>query len=85
MMDAAVIGIPDERSGEVPLGFVVPKSDDNENLREELRLFVEAKVSKFKYLKGGIRIVKSIPKSPSGKILRKILKEEFKKEAEENK
>lgn len=75
--DAAVIGIPHEITGEVPRAYVVPKQPGNFNI-DELDRFVADKVAPYKKLKGGIEIVSSIPKNASGKILRRIIKSEYK-------
>lgn len=48
--------------------------------REEVAKWVEERVAHYKKLRGGVLFVDSIPKSPAGKILRKILREEAKKE-----
>lgn len=72
--DAGVIGIPDERAGELPLAFVVKQP--GANLTEsEVKNFVAKNVSNSKWLRGGVRFVEEIPKNPSGKILRRMLKE----------
>ena len=71
--DCAVVGMPDRRAGEIPKAFVVRKS--NEVLEKELISFVASKVSEYKHLKGGVMFVDFIPKSPSGKILRRLLKD----------
>ncbi|KRT86146.1 AMP-binding protein, partial [Oryctes borbonicus] len=71
--DAGVIGIPNEDCGEIPLAFVVKQSSANlceAEVHEHLARFV----SKNKYLYGGVRFVDEIPRTPSGKILRKELK-----------
>ncbi|XP_068894968.1 luciferin 4-monooxygenase-like isoform X1 [Tenebrio molitor] len=68
--DAAVVGKPDERDGEVPTAFVVKRQDVTE---EELIYYVKARISVQKQLRGGVRFVQAIPKSVSGKILRKNL------------
>ncbi|KAK4703755.1 4-coumarate--CoA ligase, partial [Phenoliferia sp. Uapishka_3] len=47
-----------------------------------VRAFVDGRVAAHKKLRGGVRIVDTIPKSPSGKLLRKILREEAKAEAQ---
>lgn len=75
MEDCAVIGIPDAYSGEKPLGFVVLKSEtaDRETAREDIRQYVKDKKSRPKWLKN-VQIVDQIPKSASGKILRRVLK-----------
>lgn len=48
--------------------------------REEVAKWVEGQVAHYKKLRGGVLFVDAIPKSPSGKILRKILRDEAKKE-----
>lgn len=74
--DCAVIGIPHKTLGEVPRAYVVPKAKTKVNC-EYLEKFVNSKVAEYKRLQGGIIIVDNIPKTPSGKILRKQLKEEY--------
>ncbi|CAB0040169.1 unnamed protein product [Trichogramma brassicae] len=71
--EAGVVGIPDDRSGEVPMAFVVLK-EKGATKAEEIQDFVKGKVSEFKELRGGVRFVDSLLKNPSGKILRKKLK-----------
>ncbi|XP_077977727.1 uncharacterized protein LOC144433294 [Glandiceps talaboti] len=73
IQDAGVIGIQDEEAGEIPKAFVVTKSKKLST--EEIYKFVEGKVAPFKKLRGGVEIVDEIPKSQSGKILRKLLKD----------
>lgn len=48
--------------------------------REEVAKWVEGKVAHYKKLRGGVLFVDAIPKSPAGKILRKVLREEAKRE-----
>lgn len=71
--DAGVIGIPDERCGELPKAFVVLRSNCKIS-EKELQEYVAMKVVSFKHLRGGICFVDSIPKTQSGKILRRNLK-----------
>ena len=67
--DAAVIPIPDEEAGEIPKAFVVLKSPiDAEAIME----FVAGHVAPYKRVRR-VEVVDSIPKSPSGKILRRFL------------
>lgn len=75
--DAAVIGIPHDRSGEVPKAFIVPR--EPKLTEDDVKEFVEQKVSEHKHLAGGVQFVTSIPKTASGKILRRNLKEMYSK------
>lgn len=85
IVDAAVIGVPskNERDGEWPRAYVVrrPGSASAAKLTEEdVRNFIEPKLASYKKLTGGVRFVDTIPKNASGKILKRILREEAKKE-----
>ncbi|XP_065167084.1 uncharacterized protein [Atheta coriaria] len=73
ILDAAVIGKPDDVAGEVPLAFVVPRSEGV--TEQEIIKFVKDNAAAYKSLRGGVRFLKSIPKSVSGKILRRELRE----------
>jgi 4-coumarate--CoA ligase len=74
--DAAVIGIPDEYSGELPKAFIVLKQgiSGSKSLVEEIQKWVEERKVKYKWLRGGIEFLETIPKTASGKILRKDLR-----------
>ena len=71
--DAAVIGIPNERHGEAPKAFVVKK--DPTVTEDEIVDYVAGKVAKHKHLVGGVEFIDAVPKSPSGKILRRMLRQ----------
>jgi acyl-CoA synthetase (AMP-forming)/AMP-acid ligase II len=71
--DAAVIASPDEEAGEVPKAFVVP-APGAEVDREEVMEFVAARVASYKQLRR-LELTDEIPKSPSGKVLRRVLVE----------
>ncbi|KAF8426406.1 hypothetical protein EV426DRAFT_28638 [Tirmania nivea] len=76
--DCAVLGVfMPELETEVPRAFVVLGKvvQRGKEIEEELLKYVEGKVAKYKWIRGGIRFVESIPKSQSGKILRRELKE----------
>ncbi|KAJ8962649.1 hypothetical protein NQ318_001042 [Aromia moschata] len=75
--DVGVVGLPDELAGELPLAFVV-KRDGAEVSEQELQEFVARVVSPQKRLRGGVVFVSEIPKNPSGKILRRVLRERLK-------
>lgn len=85
VVDAAVVGIPDEYSGELPMAFVVIQPelalmvDKNPDLAATLRADIFKHVadvkSKHKWLTGGIQFIAAIPRNGSGKILRRLLRE----------
>jgi acyl-CoA synthetase (AMP-forming)/AMP-acid ligase II len=70
--DCAVIGVADEEAGELPKAFVVPAGDDLDT--DALAAFVAEQVAPHKRVRA-IELVAEIPKSPSGKILRRLLRE----------
>ncbi|XP_076450050.1 uncharacterized protein LOC143286390 isoform X2 [Babylonia areolata] len=72
--DVAVVGIADQEAGELPTAFVVPKAGATV-CQEDVIHFLHSKVAPHKRLRGGVRVVDSIPKNPSGKILRRVLRE----------
>ncbi|MDH3470230.1 MAG: 4-coumarate--CoA ligase family protein [Acidimicrobiia bacterium] len=71
--DAAVIPSPDDEAGEVPKGFVVLKQDTSASA-DEIMDWVAGEVAPHKKIRL-LEIVDEIPKSASGKILRRILVE----------
>jgi 4-coumarate--CoA ligase len=70
--DAAVIGEPDDEAGEIPIGFVVLKDGCNES-EADIMVFVAGEVAHFKQLRR-VTFIDAVPKSPSGKILRRMLR-----------
>ncbi|HEX9547197.1 MAG TPA: hypothetical protein VF942_07655, partial [Acidimicrobiales bacterium] len=70
--DVAVIASPDPDAGEVPMAFVVLKSPASE---DELMRYVADRVAPYKKVRR-IQLADEIPKSPSGKILRRVLVEQ---------
>ncbi|EAU39152.1 conserved hypothetical protein [Aspergillus terreus NIH2624] len=80
--DAAVIGIPvddDER----PRAYIVLKPGQSATA-EDIVEFVSGKVSPIKRITGGVVFLEAIPKNPSGKILRKVLRDRAKEETQKN-
>ncbi|KAF5689291.1 phenylacetyl ligase [Fusarium circinatum] len=76
--DCAVIQIPDARAGEVPKAFVVKAnhgSQSDEELVKDIQRYVEEHKARYKWLKGGVEFIDAIPKSPTGKILRRKLRD----------
>ncbi|EXJ93282.1 4-coumarate-CoA ligase [Capronia coronata CBS 617.96] len=76
--DAAVIGMPTEDGDEQPRAFILRQvGPDGEALTaDEVAKFVEGKVVRYKRLTGGVEFVDAIPKNPSGKILRRKLRDQ---------
>ncbi|MBI5362281.1 MAG: AMP-binding protein [Planctomycetes bacterium] len=71
VLDAAVIPVPDDEAGEVPKAFVVRRAPVD---AADLLAFVAERVAPYKRV-AVVEFVDAIPKSPSGKILRRVLVE----------
>uniref|UniRef100_A0A3Q3WDQ3 Propionate--CoA ligase n=1 Tax=Mola mola TaxID=94237 RepID=A0A3Q3WDQ3_MOLML len=74
--ETAVIGIPHDIKGEVPFAFVVLKegaADDAPAVRQQLRELVATKIAKYA-IPEHFLVVKRLPKTRSGKIMRRILR-----------
>jgi len=86
--DCAVIGIPDDYSGDIPLAFVTLNAESAkkvagnqavaDKVKESIKKHVADHKVRYKHLDGGVEFVDSIPKNPSGKLLRRILREQAK-------
>lgn len=72
--DAAVIGIPDDEAGELPKAFVALKAGENASA-EDIQRFVSDQVATYKQIRI-LEFVDEIPKSASGKILRRMLRDQ---------
>uniref|UniRef100_A0A0E0EF11 4-coumarate--CoA ligase n=1 Tax=Oryza meridionalis TaxID=40149 RepID=A0A0E0EF11_9ORYZ len=71
--DAAVTPYPDKEAGEIPMAYVVKKQGSCHLQEDEVISFVQSKVAPYKKIRKVV-FVDSIPRSPSGKILRRQLK-----------
>jgi acyl-CoA synthetase (AMP-forming)/AMP-acid ligase II len=69
--ECAVVPRPDERCGEVPVAVVVRRAEVE---ADELIAYVAARVAPHKRLRA-VRFVDTIPRTPAGKVLRRLLRE----------
>lgn len=81
--DCAVIPVPDDSAGEVPKAFVVKSSsvglEENDRMvARDIAKHVSDHKARHKWLKGGVEFLDVVPKSPSGKILRRLLRDKEK-------
>ena len=73
--EAVVVGAPDERWGEYVHAFVVPAPEQQPSPRD-LHTFLVRKLASFK-LPARYEFIDSVPRNPSGKILRRELRDRF--------
>ena len=73
--EVAVVGVRDEKRGEVPKAFIVLRNgfEPDEKLKDELKEFTRSKLAPYKYPRQ-IEFVEELPKTPTGKLKRKALK-----------
>ncbi|GLB35962.1 putative AMP-binding enzyme C-terminal domain [Lyophyllum shimeji] len=87
--DACVVSVPDDYSGELPLAFIVltdaamRRIAGNAQAAAQLKVVLakhvaDAKVP-YKHLAGGVEFIDAIPKNPSGKMLRRVLRDQARK------
>lgn len=82
LVDAAVIGVKDvDGEGEVCRAYVIKRPGWEDRVTEtDVRDWVKGRLAKYKHLDGGVKFVQQIPKTPSGKILKRLLREEYERE-----
>lgn len=71
--EAAVIGVPDARTGEAIVAFVVP-ADGAHPSAEELREFTAARIARYK-VPSRVEVVDDLPRTMAGKVLRRALRD----------
>ena len=73
VLEAAVIGVPDERLGEVPKAYVVRK-EGYRVTASELKQFALERLASYKQIRS-IEFIAEIPKTPTGKLMKRKLVE----------
>ena len=69
---SAVIGIPDENSGEIPVAYIELEDKKDIDIKE-LRLYLKGKLANYKIPKH-IHVIDELPKNATGKVLKRVLK-----------
>jgi len=82
VLEAAVVGRPDERWGEIPVAFVVLKQGTSVT-KDELIEFVSERIARFKAPRE--ILFEELPKTSTGKIQKYILRRRFQAEHARNK
>jgi long-chain acyl-CoA synthetase len=77
--DAAVIGVPDELRGEVIIAYIVPKDPGQKPQQKEILHWLRDYLAVYK-LPRRIIVMDSLPRNSTGKILKRLLKEQARKE-----
>lgn len=78
VVDAAVISKQDTEAGEIPKAFVVLRPGSEDVSGDELMAWANSKLATFKNIRE-IEFIDAVPRNPSGKILRRVLKEQEQK------
>lgn len=81
--------MPDDAAGEVPRAYVVKSNsigleESDVAVRRDIQRYVEKEKARHKWLKGGVVFIDVIPKSASGKILRRLLRDKAKAERQKS-
>ncbi|KAG1855928.1 hypothetical protein F4604DRAFT_1590599 [Suillus subluteus] len=88
--DVSVAGVSGGRTSDerIPRAWIVLSSAGaalgEKEVVTRLDVWVQERLSRYKWLRGGIGIVETIPKSPTGKVLRRVLVERYEKEVKAN-
>ena len=75
ILDVAVLGVPDDEWGERVLAIVQPRADATLDL-DELRAFVEERISGYRRPRD-YEVRDELPRTESGKLLKRVLRDEF--------
>ncbi|KAI0662181.1 acetyl-CoA synthetase-like protein [Cubamyces menziesii] len=94
VVDVCVVGAPDSYSGELPFAFVTLNEAmrvrvakdlaEAQHIREVIMKYVAENTTQYKWL-AGVEFVDSVPKNPSGKLLRRLLRDKLRELMKEGK
>lgn len=73
VMEAAVVGVPDDRFGEAPVAVIVP-ADGAEFDEEDVRRLCERELAGYKRPRAVLRYEGELPRNPTGKLLKRELR-----------
>jgi len=76
VLECAVVAAPDEKWGEIPVAFVVLKPGEGLT-PEDLGAFLTTRIAKFKMPRAFEFVSEALPKTGTGKILKRELRERF--------
>ena len=81
IVDCAVIGLkaPHGSDAELPRAYIVRKHGANIT-EQEVKGLINKNLASYKALTGGVKFIDEVPKSASGKILKRFLREDAEKE-----
>jgi fatty-acyl-CoA synthase len=74
--EVALIGVPDPKWGETPLAVIAPRDPDDPPTATEIEEFSREHLAGYKRPKH-LRLVDSLPRNPSGKVLKTTLRQQF--------
>ena len=85
IIDCAVIGLkpPPNSDAELPRAYVV-RREGTSITEAEVKALIRERLASYKQLTGGVKFLDEIPKSASGKILKRVLRDEAEAEAKIN-
>jgi acetyl-CoA synthetase len=84
VLEVAVVGVPDELRGLIPRAYVVSRIEGSQELTRELQDFARSRLSLHEYPRE-VEYVQTLPKTPAGKINRKVLREQARAEQKQEK
>ncbi|GGE61671.1 acyl-CoA synthetase [Actibacterium pelagium] len=79
--ECGVIGAPDELRGQIVKAYIILKQDEKDGLKESIQEHVRSKLARHEYPRQ-IEFVTELPKTPAGKVNRKILRDQQAKRLE---